>query len=209
MRNKIAVISRNEDFLEFFRIEAEIQDIFVFALKEWEEFFSLDEKVALLIVDTDTVGNTEKKISCASVGFTSVGNLYGVKNSLKHWPTSIDTVKSIFASIKNTGKKEKNNTDTFREIAVDKISGRAIYGGVPFKLSGHEIIVLETLCAARGAFVSREELNSRLGAERGNISDVYFCKLRKKLEAGSDTRLIFTERGKGYRTDLVLTIKIE
>lgn len=209
MKDKIAILSRNEDFIDFFRIEAELQDICVFGIKEWDEFFLLKEKIALLIVDTDTVDSTEQKISCASVGFTSSGKLYGVKRSLRHWPTSLETVKSIFSSVKVTGKKEKSTLETFREIAVDKISGRAIYGGVPLKLSGHEMIVLETLCAARGEFVSREELNGRLGAERGNISDVYVCKLRKKLEADDGTRLIFTERGKGYRTDLVLTMKTE
>ena len=44
MKDKIAILSRNEDFIDFFRIEAELQDICVFGIKEWEEFFLLEEK---------------------------------------------------------------------------------------------------------------------------------------------------------------------
>ena len=41
-----------------------------------------------------------------------------------------------------------------------------------------------------------------LEASDGNISDVYICRLRKKLEGNTKQRLIFTDRGEGYRTVL-------
>ena len=68
-----------------------------------------------------------------------------------------------------------------------------------FQLSDHEIKLLGRLCESSGESVSREELNRLLGADSGNIADVYICRLRRKLESGDGKRVIFTVRSAGYK----------
>ena len=58
---------------------------------------------------------------------------------------------------------------------------------------------------ANGEIISRERIMGLLGADDGNISDVYICHLRKKLDEKLGRKLIITERGKGYRTNLRLS----
>ena len=71
--------------------------------------------------------------------------------------------------------------------------------GRNISLSDYEMRLLVRLCRNNDEAVSREELNLLLGAESGNIADVYICRLRKKLEEGDGKRVIFTVRSKGYR----------
>ena len=75
-------------------------------------------------------------------------------------------------------------------------------GNKHIRLTKSEFNILEALCGANGQTVPREKIMEILGAENGNISDVYVCRLRQKLEVSEGKRLIFTERGKGYRTTL-------
>ena len=67
------------------------------------------------------------------------------------------------------------------------------------QLSDHEIKLLGRLCESSGEPVSREELNRFLGADSGNIADVYICRLRRKLESGDSKRVLFTVRSAGYK----------
>lgn len=68
------------------------------------------------------------------------------------------------------------------------------------KLTHHEFTILRLLCNADGRIVGRDELTKELGAEDGNIADVYICHLRKKLEAPYGIKIIYTVRQKGYMT---------
>ena len=70
------------------------------------------------------------------------------------------------------------------------------------KLTPCEFLVLETLCDARGQIVPREKLAALLGADSGNLVDVYVCHLRRKLERPLNKKLIFSKRGLGYITTL-------
>ena len=76
-------------------------------------------------------------------------------------------------------------------------------------LTDGEWSVLSCLAQGGGKPVSRAELTALFGAERGNISDVYICRLRKKLEGPFGMKIINTVREKGYvlslRTETVST----
>ena len=78
------------------------------------------------------------------------------------------------------------------------------YGESSVTLTESEFKVLEYLCSNLGKTVTRQELNMLLGADSSNISDVYVCHLRKKLEALSARKLIYTERSRGYRIEIGL-----
>ena len=46
--------------------------------------------------------------------------------------------------------------------------------------------------------VLREEIDAILSVDDGNMSDVYICHLRRKLDNKLGLKLIYTIRGKGY-----------
>jgi DNA-binding response OmpR family regulator len=65
-------------------------------------------------------------------------------------------------------------------------------------LSDNECKVLSTLCQNRGEIVEREKIYALLGADEGNMGDVYICHLRRKIDNKLGLKLIYTVRGKGY-----------
>lgn len=78
--------------------------------------------------------------------------------------------------------------------------GAVTLAGVPLSLTKGELAILRCLSESNGAPVSRETLAALLGGG-GNIVDVYICKLRTKIEKPLGRRIIYTERGVGYRMD--------
>ena len=98
--------------------------------------------------------------------------------------------------LKFTERQIKNSKDHLR---IDHSSKKAIWGNDGIALSDNEYKVLSLLCDRRGEVVSRAELDMLLGAENGNISDVYICMLRKKIDNRLGIKLIYTVRGEGYK----------
>lgn len=77
---------------------------------------------------------------------------------------------------------------------------RVRYNKKYISLSNYEMRLLEYLCRRPNTTLSRETLNSLLGATEGNIADVYVCRLRKKLEEADPLRVILTVRSEGYKS---------
>lgn len=73
-------------------------------------------------------------------------------------------------------------------------------------LTDSEWRVLSCLAQKGDTPVSREELSLLFGAEKGNISDVYICRLRKKLEEPTGIKIITTVREKGYALSLKINV---
>ena len=74
----------------------------------------------------------------------------------------------------------------------------AIFGVHTIPLSPSETEVLKLLCDRRGETVSRNELSKLFDNHDGNISDVYICKLRAKIDNVLGVKFIYTVKGKGY-----------
>ena len=124
------------------------------------------------------------------------------------WPVSIERIHEICLGLIHGGGIQQNIArvfaDTSNIVYVSDEHERVIsIDDIKIKLSVSEYRLLERLCMAHGDTVSREEIMEILGAQDGNISDVYICRLRKKLETPLGRKLIFTERNVGYRTSLV------
>lgn len=83
-------------------------------------------------------------------------------------------------------------------LTVDKKEKTAVWGDMKIPLSENEYMVLALLCESRGRLVERERIYSILGAEDGNMGDVYICHLRRKIDNKLGLKLIYTLRGKGY-----------
>lgn len=83
-------------------------------------------------------------------------------------------------------------------LTVDQASKVALWGDMRIPLSDNECKVLSTLCKNRGEIVEREKIYALLGADEGNMGDVYICHLRRKIDNKLGLKLIYTVRGKGY-----------
>ena len=83
-------------------------------------------------------------------------------------------------------------------LTVDEKAKVALWGDMRIPLSDNECKVLATLCESRGELVARETIYALLGAEDGNMGDVYICHLRRKIDNKLGLKLIYTVRGKGY-----------
>ncbi len=83
-------------------------------------------------------------------------------------------------------------------LTVDQASKVALWGDMRIPLSDNECKVLAALCESRGKLVEREKIYALLGAEDGNMGDVYICHLRRKIDNKLGLKLIYTVRGKGY-----------
>lgn len=103
---------------------------------------------------------------------------------------NLDTEKtSVIQKRKETHKKP-------HFLTVD--GNCAVWGDTKIPLSEYECKVLSLLCENRGETVERERIYSLLGAEAGNMGDVYICHLRRKIDNKLGLKLIYTIRGKGY-----------
>lgn len=74
----------------------------------------------------------------------------------------------------------------------------AVYGAHTVSLSPAEADILRIMCDRRGEVVTRDELRVLLGGAQGNITDVYICRLRTKLDNALGVKFIYTVKGKGY-----------
>ena len=94
-----------------------------------------------------------------------------------------------------TKKESAQNTAI---LSVSDIDKAAVWGDQLIPLSDNEYRVLSLLCDNRFQLVERERIYALLGAQDGNMGDVYICHLRKKIDNRLGLKLIYTIRGKGY-----------
>lgn len=88
------------------------------------------------------------------------------------------------------------------DLILDPASHKVMRGGRPIDLSSKEFSMLEYLMRNRGMVLSRESIREHTWSwdydGESNIVDVYIRYLRKKIDDGSDEKLIQTVRGTGY-----------
>ncbi len=200
IKKKIAVITANEQIGRFFSLELQTLGYEVRIARHYDRGGEAD----LNIVDLDTVSSDEPVFSATDLFVSSRPQTDG-RTLL--WPVDIDELRDAVASsfYQDSEFLSKPIVDKSVEARiVDREMGMVFVGELCVKLSETELSILEYLCEAEGNTVSRADIMRLLQATDGNISDVYICHLRKKLELTSGKRFIFTERGKGYRTTLVM-----
>ena len=88
------------------------------------------------------------------------------------------------------------------DLELDTMARKAVRKGKSIDLTTREFALLEFLMRKPGKLATRDQLAKEvwgLDFDPGtNIVDVYINHLRKKIDHGSDVKLIRTERGKGY-----------
>lgn len=199
---RIAVVTKNREIGDFFKLELKLFHIDV------EIFDSLEELIdsyLFVVVDTDTCdmsdGSRYTLIPLSSGYDTDIS--WG--NCRLGWPLLLADIQNLCGIILTDEESHNmrsawDNNDMFIFLNPDK--NEAVLHGNRIQLSKNEFSILRVLCENSGKTVIREDIMKLLGASEGNISDVYICHLRRKLESGCKQRFIFTERGKGYYTIL-------
>jgi two-component system copper resistance phosphate regulon response regulator CusR len=88
------------------------------------------------------------------------------------------------------------------DLHLDLKSRRVTRAGHAIELTAKEYSVLEYLARRRGELVTREDLSEHAWDENydpfSNLIEVYMLRLRRKIDAGHDLKLIRTRRGEGY-----------
>ena len=88
------------------------------------------------------------------------------------------------------------------DVSMDLSEGRAQRGGRYLDLTGFEFRILAALMRSRGRLVTYAQLAEAVWSlETGpgsNALEVHVSRIRQKLEAGGEPRLIHTVRGVGY-----------
>lgn len=88
------------------------------------------------------------------------------------------------------------------DLRIEVRARRVTRAGRPIELTAKEFSILEFLARRKGEVVTREDISEHAWDENydpfSNIIEVYMLRLRKKIDAGSNRRLLRTRRGEGY-----------
>ena len=206
---QIALITNNDQLASFFEME-----IFLSSWKMYR-FYSVSdmkEEYDCVIIDNDTVPYENYGYSCLVINVSShFDEVIALKDSYSlPWPAPISALTDIFRVVEHQTTEEiatdaGNRYNSSIVYIIDKHT--VMINNLRVKLTPSEFAVLDLLCSASGEIVPREFISQLLGADEGNITDVYICRLRKKLEIPLGKKFIFAIRGKGYRTNLVIKNK--
>lgn len=196
---RVAVISADAELSRFFELELRALG---FEVSVAADTSALSVGYDFLFVDTVTVRTPVHVYGCPVVSVYPSGTETDGKGTSISYPASVSDIRDVCLSLLTfdtvASVREREAADTV--YVLDGDAGTVVFDGRRIDLSRTELAILTELCTAEGETVSREHIMALMGAERGNISDVYICRLRGKLE--TEKRLIFTERGVGYRTVL-------
>ncbi len=193
---KIAIVSTNKEFVEFLELEFEL---YGYQASAFRNFSVINESFDVIFADIDTV-----KITALNSGEIIKISETQIGEDILLWPASISDIHRAISTIIPTEQGHSMYSPQNTIYVLNKDNGTVSFDGIQIRFSQTELAILIALCAESGKTVSRSEIDEILGNPTTNITDVYICSIRKKLEGTSGRRLIFTERSKGYRT--VLTV---
>lgn len=204
-KNRIAVVSSRETFRNFFAWEAEACDCPV------EVFSSLPQDLTAfdwIVADREAADSlSEQKDRRVVIVCDSEEEALALSpKPCWLWPVSVRKVRRLYES-GVTEECPKAETVLYRQEQIPTIrllsekDRLLIYRNRKIRLTPKEWALLLCLGERSGELVPRERLNEELGNGEGNLTEVYICHLRRKLEEPFGIRLIKAERGKGYRLD--------
>lgn len=196
----VAIVSKRRELVRLFELEALN---FGFEVSSFEKIPAELSYYDLLIIDAAVTRQLPTLFSGKMI-IVSDGEIAAPEGAeCLAYPTRIDDLRYAYEQVAygENATEQTTRGDAFGDrIFFYRSSENTVgYCGRSITLSNHEMKILTRLCESAREPVSREELNTLLGASGGNISDVYVCRLRKKLEEIDGRRVIFTVRSKGYK----------
>jgi DNA-binding response OmpR family regulator len=111
----------------------------------------------------------------------------------------------LIARVRSLGRRAaepKTVVLRLADLTLDTVSRSAQRGGNSFELTTREYRLLEFLMRSQGLICSRMAILEKVwdyDFDPGtNLVDVYIKRLREKIDAGADHKLLHTVRGVGY-----------
>ena len=112
----------------------------------------------------------------------------------------IKIVRQDFVEINASSEERPVKKEADQAIFFYKKTKNTVrYRNTSITFSDNEFKILKCLCEHAPREVSRNTLDTLLCADGSNITDVYICRIRKKLEEPFSKKIIFTVRSKGYK----------
>lgn len=117
-------------------------------------------------------------------------------------PFALDELVARVRALARRSGDVKSTVLRLADLKLDTISRAAERGGRKIELTTREYRLLEFLLRSAGRVCSRMMILEKVWDYNfdpgSNIVDVYVGKLREKIDAGSDVKLLHSVRGEGY-----------
>jgi DNA-binding response OmpR family regulator len=117
-------------------------------------------------------------------------------------PFALEELVARVHALLRRGSDTKSAVLRVGDLKLDTNSRIAERGGRRIELTAREYRLLEYLMRSTGRVCSRMMILEKVwdySFDPGsNIVDVYVCKLREKIDTGSDVKLLHSVRGEGY-----------
>ena len=191
-KRKIAVVSVRRNISDFFRLEAESCSCPVSVMSVLPS--DLSEYEVIILDDDGSYG-----------GLSEFENVYRIRDeqgelgeNILTWPVSVTRVREIFEGYVTDIRAETSQNIKPILYLYNGKEKSVVYKNKRITFTDSEWKVLDRLARSCGEAVSRESLRELFAVEDGNITDVYICHLRRKLEEPFGRKIIRTLRSKGY-----------
>jgi two-component system response regulator MprA len=130
----------------------------------------------------------------------------GLKMGADDYVAKPFALEELMARVEAVIRRHRGNGDSrlvVGDVSLDLSEGTAERGGRALGLTGIEFRILAALMRNRGRLVTYAQLGEAVWAQdagpESNSLEVHVSRIRQKLEAAGERRLVHTVRGIGYR----------
>jgi len=114
-------------------------------------------------------------------------------------------LEEVLARVRALGRRQSEaKTPVLRiaDLTLDSVTRKVKRGGTPIDLAPREYLLLEFLMRSAGRICGRMAIVEKVWDydfdPGSNLVDVYIMRLREKIDAGFEPKLLHTVRGVGY-----------
>ncbi len=156
-------------------------------------------------------GYTVRSVDSANRGLISAKSsvsdrIAGLKLGADDYVAKPFALEELMARVEAVIRRHRGNGGSrlaVGDVALDLSEGTAERGSRALGLTGIEFRILAALMRNRGRLVTYAQLAEAVWAQdagpESNSLEVHVSRIRQKLEAGGEPRLVHTVRGIGYR----------
>ena len=205
-KNRIAVVSADVSFADFFAWEARACGCPVEIFSEPPQSFAGFD-LAVLDLRVGVCLSEDSRCRLAVVVPDGVERSYATADFLWEFPIDIEVVRAAYeqAETRQEAKAPPEvEQQRFSIYVVSEERRTVLYRNRAIALTESEWRILMLLGEREGAVVPKECLAEALSGAAGNAVNVHVCHLRQKLEAPFGVRVLETVRGGGYRLKVAL-----